>query len=132
AVFLARSYADNPPAKEPPEPRALPGVKAGGTVLLPNGWSLKPTGKHIALGDFPVNLALHPGGQWLAVLHGGVADHEIALIDLKKQKITSRVVIDQAFYGLCFAPDGRRLYASGGEYQVGPAVHFHRRPLSRA
>jgi DNA-binding beta-propeller fold protein YncE len=131
AVLLAPLYADNPPVKEPPEPRTLPGVKAGGTVLLPNGWSLKPAGKHIALGDFPVNLALHSGGQWLAVLHAGVGDHEIALVDLKKQKIVSRVVIDQTFYGLCFAPDGKQLFASGAESEVVHTFDFADGLLSR-
>jgi len=100
----------------------LPGLKANGTMLLPNGWSLKPAGKQVALGDFPVNLALHPGGKWLAVLHGGAGDHEIALVDLKKQKIASRVMIEQAFYGLCFSPNGENLYASGGENEV---VHMY-------
>jgi DNA-binding beta-propeller fold protein YncE len=116
-LLLAPLRADNPPAKDA-TPRQLPGVKAGGTTLLPNGWSLKPAGRHIPLGDFPVNLALHPGGQWLAVLHAGAGDHEIALVDLKKAKIVSRVVIEQAFYGLCFSPDGSQLFASGGEEEV--------------
>src|SRR5207253_309534 len=74
-VLLAPLHADNPPAKEPVPLRTLPGVKDGGTVLLPNGWSLKPAGKQVALGDFPVNMALHPSGEWLAVLHAGYGDH---------------------------------------------------------
>jgi sugar lactone lactonase YvrE len=131
AVLLAPLRADNPPAKDAPAPRTLPGVKAGGTVLLPNGWSLKPAGRQLALGDFPVNLALHPGGQWLAALHAGYGDHEIALVDLKKQKIISRVVLDQAFCGLCFSPDGKRLFASGGEFEVVHAFDFADGYLSR-
>jgi 6-phosphogluconolactonase (cycloisomerase 2 family) len=123
--------ADDPPAKEAVAPRTLPGAKAGGTTLLPNGWSLKPAGKQVPLGDFPVNVALHPGGQWLAVLHGGVADHEIAMIDLKRQKITSRVVVEQAFYGLCFSPDGKQIFASGGEHEVVHAFDFDGGLLSR-
>jgi len=34
-----------------------------GSVLLPNQWSLHPTGRQIELADFPVNLALHPMGD---------------------------------------------------------------------
>ena len=31
-----------------------------GTVLLPNGWSLKPAGRQTQLGDLPVQIAVHP------------------------------------------------------------------------
>jgi DNA-binding beta-propeller fold protein YncE len=104
--------------------RVLPGVQPGGTVLLPNQWSLRPAGKQLLLGDFPVNLALHPGGEWLAVLHAGYGEHEVVIVDLKRQKISARVGIAQTFYGLCFAPDGRSLYASGGEFEVIHAFQF--------
>ena len=60
-----------------------PGAKPDGTTLLPNMWSLKPAGRHIALSDFPVNIALHPGGQFAAVLHAGHGKHVIAILDLK-------------------------------------------------
>ena len=52
---------------------AKDGAKTGDTlkIRLPNQWSLRPVGRHLALGDFPVNLALHPSGKYLAVLHAG-------------------------------------------------------------
>jgi YVTN family beta-propeller protein len=131
AVLLTALRADDPPAKGAAAPRTLPGVKAGGAVLLPNGWSLKPAGRQLSLGDFPVNLALHPGGQWLAVLHAGYGDHEIAIIDLQKQRTASRVILDQTFCGLCFSPDGKRLFASGGEFEVVHAFDFADGLLSR-
>ena len=37
-----------------------PGMTRPGTVLLPNGWSLKPAGRQTRLGDFPVLIAVHP------------------------------------------------------------------------
>src|SRR5262249_49933182 len=36
-------------------PRVLPGVQPGGVVRLPNQWCLRPAGKQLPLGDFPVN-----------------------------------------------------------------------------
>src|SRR6185369_15982461 len=36
-------------------------------------------------------------------------------VDLGAQKVVSRTILDHSFYGLVFAPDGKRLYASGGE-----------------
>jgi DNA-binding beta-propeller fold protein YncE len=100
--------------------RMLPGLESSGMIRLPNQWALQPAGKQIPLGDFPVNLTLHPSGRWLAVLHAGYGTHEVAVVALQgnAQKIVCRVPIDQTFYGLCFAPDGKTLYASGGEQEV--------------
>src|SRR6202022_1895855 len=63
-------------------------------------------------------------GRWLAVLHAGYDDHEIVVVDLQKVKITCRVTLEQAFYGLCFSPDGKQLFASGGEFEVVHAFQF--------
>src|ERR1700704_1454238 len=41
----------------------VPGQQADGTMQLPNQWFLHPVGKQIVLGDFPVNIAVHPGGK---------------------------------------------------------------------
>lgn len=116
-VALGRTREDD----QPDEPRRLlPGVQRDGYVLLPNQWRLRPAGSQLELGDFPVNMAIHPDGQFMAVLHAGYRDHEIMILDLRgnRPRPISRAVIDQAFYGLTFSPDGRRLYASGGEYEV--------------
>lgn len=115
------------PADRPPTPtRRLPGVQPGGEVLLPTQWSLRPAGKQLPLGDFPVNSALHPSGSHLAVLHAGYGPHEVIVVDLTagKEKLTCRVGIDQAFYGLAWSPDGSTLYASGGEFEVVHAFAF--------
>jgi DNA-binding beta-propeller fold protein YncE len=108
-------------AHEPTRPtRTLPGAQADGFIRLPNSWSIKPAGTQLELGDFPVNSALHPSGKWLAVLHAGNGAHEVFMINLggTKQQVRSRVLVQQAFYGLAFAPDGKALYVSGGEYDV--------------
>ena len=104
-----------PAAKTPP---VLPGLLHDGTVQLPNQWKLTPAGRQIEVGDLPVNMVLHPSGQYLAVLHAGFREHEIIILDLNRtrQKIVSRVTLDQTYIGLAFAPDGKKLYASGGEF----------------
>jgi DNA-binding beta-propeller fold protein YncE len=109
----------------------LPGVQPGGAILLPNQWSLRPAGRQRELGDFPVNLALHPGGRWLAVLHAGHGEHEIAVLDLRRERIVVRVPLDQTFYGLSFSPDGKQLFASGGEFEVVHAFDFQDGLLAR-
>src|SRR5439155_4590482 len=105
-------------SKPASRPRLLPGIQPSGAILLPNQWSLRPAGKQLEAGDFPVNLAVHPSGKWLAVLHAGYGQHEVMIVNLQRQKQTCRVMIDQTFYGLCFSPDGRKLFTSGGEYEV--------------
>ncbi|HNQ88262.1 MAG TPA: alkaline phosphatase family protein [Verrucomicrobiota bacterium] len=96
-----------------PPPPIFPGVQPDGSVLLPNQWSLRPAGRHLALGDFPVNIALHPDGRFAAILHCGHGDHEIIVVDLRSNRIISRTHLDEAFYGIAFAPDGATLYSSG-------------------
>jgi len=129
AAFAGEAPADAP---HPTKPRVLPGVHLDGGVQLPNQWSLRPAGKHLPLGDFPVNIAIHPDGKWAAILHAGYGQHEIALVELQGAKLhlVSRVSLDQTFYGICFSPDGKTLYASGGEFEVVHAFHFDRGLLS--
>ena len=96
-----------------PEAAQVPGAKSDGSVLLPNQWSLNPLGRQIVVGDFPVNIAVHPSGRYAAVLHCGYGAHELTTLDLKTEKPMSRVALDEAFYGLGFSPAGDVLYASG-------------------
>ncbi len=105
-------------AAAPPATLELPGPKADGSVLLPNQWSLRPAGRQVELGDFPVNIAVHPGGRFAAVLHSGYGKHEILVVDLKTGKVVSRAPLHESFYGLQFSADGRHLYCSGGGDEV--------------
>lgn len=106
-------YAATRPPTSRPAALELPGQQSDGSVLLPNLWSLRPVGKQVPLGDFPVNVAVHPNGRLAAVLHCGHGQHEIAIVDLPNAKVISRVALDEAFYGLAFSPDASRLYCSG-------------------
>ena len=109
-------FADDPK----PTPRQLPGLRSNGAVQLPNGWSINPAGKQMLVGDLPVNIQLHPTGQFAAILHCGMREHEVMIVALnpKGREIVSRTVVPQAFGGLAFSPDGKQLYASGGEFDL--------------
>ena len=96
----------------------LPGKKTDGSVLLPNQWSLRPTGRQIPLGDFPVNIAVHRTGKFAAILHSGHGQHEIVMIDLASEKIISRTPLEEAFYGIEFSRDGTQLFSSGAGNEV--------------
>lgn len=122
------------PAAAKPAERVLPGLRRDGFVQLPNQWRLKPAGRHLELGDFPVNVALHPSGQYAAILHAGFREHEVAIVDLNKARtrVVSRVPIDQAFYGVTFSLDGRQLYVSGGEFETVHVFNFSQGDLTKA
>jgi DNA-binding beta-propeller fold protein YncE len=96
----------------------LPGQRPGGAVRLPNQWWLRPVGKQIALGDFPVNMALHPSGKYIAILHSGYGQNEVITVDFSGEKIISRVAINEGFYGLAFSRDGKELFCSGAGDEV--------------
>jgi YVTN family beta-propeller protein len=95
-----------------------PGKKDDGSVLLPNQWSLRPVGRQIELGDFPVNVAVHPGGRFVAVLHSGYSEHQILVVDLLLAQVVSRFTLHEAFYGLAFSEDGKTLVSSGAGDEV--------------
>jgi hypothetical protein len=71
-------------------PVILPGLQADGSVLLPNQWSLRPVGQQIPAGDFPVNLAVHPSGKFVAVLHCGYSEHEVRIIAGRAKRVVLR------------------------------------------
>jgi hypothetical protein len=131
SLISSTRYEEPPLGREVGRPaakvvRQLPGVRPGGEVLLPNQWSLRPAGRQLPLGDFPVHLALHPSEPYVAVLHAGYGVHEVMIVHRSdsREKITSRVPIDQTFYGLTWANDGKTLFASGGEFGIVHAWSF--------
>ena len=83
-------------------------------ILLPNGWSLTPTGKNLSLGDLPLNLVVSHNKKLMAVTNNGQSTHTIDLIDIEKGTRLDSIIIAKAWYGLSFSEDDRYIYASGG------------------
>jgi YVTN family beta-propeller protein len=98
----------------------VPGARSDGSVMLPNQWTLRPVGRQIPLGDFPVNISVAPNGRFAAVLHSGNSENEIVIVDLKTNSvgIVSRASIEESFYGLAFSSDGKQLFCSGAGDEV--------------
>ena len=83
-------------------------------VLLPNGWTLSPTGRSLPLGDLPLNIAVSTSKKLMAVTNNGQSVQSIQLIDPVTEKILDNVVIPKSWYGLKFSKDEKFLFASGG------------------
>ena len=96
-------------------PIQWPGLQSNGQTLLPNGWSLRPAGEQVDLGDFPSHMELSPDGKFAAILHAGWGTHEIRIVSIAEKKVTSTVVVDQTFQGIRFNDDGSKLFISGAE-----------------
>jgi len=107
-----------------------PGRKADGSVLLPNQWSLNPAGRQVELGDFPVNIAVHPSGRFAAVLHCGYSGHRILVVDIPSGQVVSKTSLKESFYGLEFTSDGKRLFCSGAGEEVVHVFDFKNGALS--
>lgn len=89
------------------------GIVAGGAVL-PNGRSVRPVGKAIPVGVFPLGMAMTPDGRWLAVLNDGKEGESVSMVNTASAEVVSTFPIKMAFVGIVFSQDGRRLWVAGG------------------
>ena len=84
-----------------------------GTTLLPNGWRIQPAGKHLRVGDMPLNLIQTPDSRYLIVTSNGLARPSFSVIDIANWSVKGTMALDHAWLGLAWHPDGTRLYSSG-------------------
>ena len=108
----------SPSTRPAPEaPGLLPGPIAGtDQTRLPNGWKLSPAGTPTALGDLPLSLQISPDGRLAAVVNAGWGENSVQLLEVATGRLLDTRVVPAAWAGLAFAPDGRTLYASGGQH----------------
>ena len=102
----------------------LPGHRPDGSVLLPNQWSLRPVGRQIELGDFPINIAVHPQGRFVAILHTGYSHHGIMVVNLTTGQVITNAPLEEAFYGIEFSRSGSRLFCSGASEELIHSFRF--------
>ncbi len=88
------------------------------TRRLPTGVSLDPAGSSIELGSMPLAMAFSPDSARVVVLLCGLREQGIQVVDPIRRKVRQTLVQPAAFLGLAFAPDGRSLFASGGNQDV--------------
>ena len=103
-------------------------------TLLPNGWRIAPAGRHISVGDLPLAMVESPDGRYLIVSNNGYAKPTLSVVDVARLYVKSRVPLDNAWLGLAWHPDGKRLFSSGagGEQRARAALDAQRRADRRS
>ena len=95
-----------------------PGYKGSGVTLLPNGWRIAPEGRHVTVGDLPMNVVPSPDGRFLAISTSGYSKPAISLFDTKTLQIVSRLEVEHTWLGLAWDGGGRKIFASGSSDNV--------------
>jgi YVTN family beta-propeller protein len=108
-----------------------PGVLGAGTTLLPNGWKIAPAGRHVAVGDLPLDLVESPDGQYVVVTNNGYATPSLSVVRLADGIVRETVQLDHAWLGMAWHPDGRRLFVSGAANDTIHEVVFEGRALTK-
>src|SRR5712691_11015849 len=93
------------------------GPQPDGTGVTPNHWMLTPVGLQVEVGDRPLGIAATPDGRYLLISNSGQGIQSLVLFDTATQKVVQGLPYrspEALFLGVVVAPDGRRVYASGG------------------
>ena len=107
-----------PLAQRSPSPAARPGYLGDGVTLLPNGWRIAPAGRHVQIGDLPLNMVPSPDGRFLIITNNGWEKPTLSVFDTKSLQVVSRLAVNNAWLGLAWHPDGHRLFSSGASENV--------------
>ncbi len=108
------------PARKPAEDvggagvRQRPGLRPGDGLLF-NGWGVTPAGEQIRTSDLVLKMVVSPDRQRLVAVSGGFNDQGLTLIDPAAKRVTQFLPMKEAWNGLAFSNDGRRIFVSTGD-----------------
>ena len=97
----------------PGNSQQLPHATANG-YELPNGWRLTPLGRAVQTEDMVLNVSMAPDRKAVIALHSGFNPHGLVVVDTHSEEAVQRIPLKSAWLGLAWAPNGKRLYVSGG------------------
>jgi YVTN family beta-propeller protein len=101
----------------------VPG-RDGANAMLPSGWKTTPAGRHLATGDMILSGQMSPDGTLFAFTNSGYTGHALHIVDLQSEKELATFPVEQAWSGLAFAPDGKRIYISSGAGYPGSDIQY--------
>ena len=101
-----------------PSSSNAPASLDSGPRRLPTGRTLDAAGMAWPVGSMPLSMILSPDGRQLVVLLNGYREQGVQVVDRSTGKVLQMLPQAAAFLGLAFSPDGRTLYASGGNQDV--------------
>ncbi len=85
---------------------------------LPTGVHLDPAAPARDVGPLPLTMRRSPEGNRLVLSLGGYSEQGVQVVDAATGEVVQNLPQPAAFVGLAFSPDGRVLYASGGNQDV--------------
>ena len=85
---------------------------------LPTGVRLDPAGPRTDVGALPLAAVWSPDSSHMLLLLNGWRQQGVQVVDRKSGVVTQTLDQPAAFIGLAFSPDGRTLFASGGNTDV--------------
>ena len=85
---------------------------------LPTGVRLDPVGTRTDVGNFPLAAVLSPDSAQLLLVLNGWRQQGVQVVDSRTGRVLQTVEQPAAFIGITFSPDGRSVYASGGNTDV--------------
>src|SRR5882672_4914570 len=91
----------------------VPGQQGAG-AMLPSGWKTTPAGRQLQSGDMILSGQVSPDGKLFAFTNTGYTRHALHIVDLATEKEIATFALDRSWSGLVFAPDGKRIFVSGG------------------
>jgi YVTN family beta-propeller protein len=84
-------------------------------TCLPAGVCLDAAGRSFDVGNMPLAMALSPEGDRLVISLSGWREQGLQVVERDTGRVVQKLPQAGAFLGLAFSPDGRTLYASGGD-----------------
>ncbi len=109
-VAAAISGCKNTPSAEIAEPKV--------PQRLPTGVRLDPAGPRTDVGSLPLAAVLSPDSSHILLLLNGWRQQGVQVVSRRTGKVTQTLDQPAAFIGLAYSPDGKTVYASGGNTDV--------------
>ena len=100
------AHVADAPAQQPQLP---------GDGLLFNGWGVTPAGDHVRIKDLALKMVVAPDQKSLVAVSAGYGEHGLSLIDMAEKRVTQFLPMAEAWNGLAFSNDGKRIFVSTGD-----------------